>query len=117
VSKTPESGEFISRGSFIVRGDRTWYRNIPLAVGIGLVLEPAAAVIGGPPAAIRQKARGFVELRPGQFEPNDIAKKVLRVLKGKVSPEEEKALKAVLNTEQVAAFVPPGGSDIVAGEP
>ena len=42
--------------------------------------------------------------------------RVLRILKQSVSPEEEKALKAVLNTDQVAAFVPPGGSDI-AGAP
>jgi predicted ribosome quality control (RQC) complex YloA/Tae2 family protein len=112
VSKTPESGEFISRGSFIVRGERTWYRDVPLAVGIGLMLEPHAAVIGGPPTVIRGRTKAFVELRPGQYEPNDVAKKVLRILKEKVSDEEEKALKAVLNTEGVAAFVPPGGSDI-----
>jgi predicted ribosome quality control (RQC) complex YloA/Tae2 family protein len=115
VSKTPESGEYISRGSFIVRGERTYFRNVPLAIGIGLMLEPNAAVIGGPPAVIRGRTKGFVELRPGQFEPNDIAKKVLRTLKGNVTAEEEKALRSVLNTEQVAAFVPPGGSDIVAG--
>ncbi|RPI36774.1 MAG: fibronectin-binding domain-containing protein [Methanoregulaceae archaeon] len=112
VSKTPESGEFVSRGSFIVRGERTWYRHVPLAVGIGLMLEPGAAVIGGPPVAIRGKTTAYLELRPGQYEPNDVAKKVLRALKGNVTGEEEKALKAVLNTEQVAAFVPPGGSDI-----
>jgi hypothetical protein len=112
VSKTPESGEFISRGSFIVRGDRTWYRNVPLAVGIGLMLEPGAAVIGGPPLAIRGKTTVYLELRPGQYEPNDVAKKVLRALKQNVTGEEEKALKAILNTERVAAFVPPGGSDI-----
>ena len=113
VSKTPESGEFISRGSFIVRGERTWYRNVPLAVGIGLMLEPHAAVIGGPPAAIQRKTKAYVELIPGRFEPNDVAKKVLRILRQKVSEEEEKALKGILNTDHVAAFVPPGGSDIV----
>jgi len=113
VSKTPESGEFVSRGSFIVRGERTWYRNIPLSVGIGLMLEPNAAVIGGPPPAIKGKCKAYYELRPGQFEPNDIAKKVLRLLKSKISEEEEKALKGILNTDTVAAFVPPGGSDIV----
>jgi len=113
VSKTPESGEFISRGSFIVRGERTWYRNVPLAVGIGLMLEPHAAVIGGPPTAIQRKTKAYVELKPGPFEPNDVAKKVLRILKQKVSEEEEKALKGILNTDHVAAFVPPGGSDIV----
>ncbi len=113
VSKTPESGEFISRGSFIVRGERTYYRNVPLAVGIGLMLEPHAAVIGGPPVAIKGKTKAYTELKPGQFEPNDVAKKVLRILKQNVSEEEEKALKGILNTTQVAAFVPPGGSDIV----
>jgi predicted ribosome quality control (RQC) complex YloA/Tae2 family protein len=113
VSKTPESGEFISRGSFIVRGERTYYRNVPLAVGIGLMLEPNAAVIGGPPSAIRKKTKAYVEIRPGQFEPNDVAKKVLRILKQGVSDEEGKALKNILNTDHVAAFVPPGGSDIL----
>jgi hypothetical protein len=113
VSKTPESGEFISRGSFIVRGERTWYRNVPLAVGIGLMLEPNVAVIGGPPAAVQRKTKAYAELRPGRFEPNDVAKKVLRILKEKVSDDEQKALKGILNTDHVAAFVPPGGSDIV----
>jgi len=113
VSKTPESGEYISRGSFIVRGERTWYRNVPLAIGIGLMLEPHVAVIGGPPSAIQRKVKAYAELRPGRFEPNDIAKKVLRILKQKVSEEEQKTLKGILNTEHVAAFVPPGGSDIV----
>jgi Predicted RNA-binding protein homologous to eukaryotic snRNP len=113
VSKTPESGEYISRGSFIVRGERTYYRDVPLAVGIGLVLEPHAAVIGGPPAVIRSRTKTCVEIRPGQFEPNDVAKKVLRSLKEHLAPEEEKLLKGILNTESVAAFVPPGGSDIL----
>jgi predicted ribosome quality control (RQC) complex YloA/Tae2 family protein len=113
VSKSPESGEFITRGSFIVRGERTYFRSVPLSVAIGLMLEPHAAVIGGPPSAIMQKANVYVELKPGRFEPNDVAKKVLRLLREKVSEEEEKALKGILNTEHVAAFVPPGGSDIM----
>ena len=112
VSKTPESGEFVTRGSFIVRGERTYYRDVPLAVGIGLVLEPQAAVIGGPPAVIRSRTKAFAELKPGQYEPNDVAKKVLRQLRQDISPDEEKLLKGILNTDTVAAFVPPGGSDI-----
>ncbi|HNX17350.1 MAG TPA: ribosome rescue protein RqcH [Methanoregula sp.] len=116
VSKTPQAGEFVSRGSFIVRGERTYFRDIPLAVGIGLVLEPHAAVIGGPTSVIRSRTKVFAELKPGQYEPNDVAKKVLRLLKQEISPDEEKMLKGILNTETVAAFVPPGGSDI-SGSP
>jgi len=113
VSKTPEHGEFVTRGSFIVRGERTWYRNVPLGVAIGLQIEPQAAVIGGPPEEIRKRAKAYVELIPGQFEPNDVAKKVLRILKGAIPDEVSKGIKGILNTETVAAFVPPGGSGIV----
>lgn len=112
VSKTPEHGEFVARGSFIVRGERTYYRNVPLGVAIGLQLEPQAAVIGGPPAAVMARAKAAVELRPGQFGPNDIAKKVLRILRERAGDDVSRGLKAVLNTDSVAAFVPPGGSEI-----
>jgi predicted ribosome quality control (RQC) complex YloA/Tae2 family protein len=113
VSKTPESGEFVSRGSFIVRGERTYYKNVPLLVGIGLMLEPSAAMIGGPPSAIKGRTAAYIELQPGQFEPNDVAKKALRILKSKIPEDDVKSLKGILNTEGVAGFVPPGGSDIV----
>lgn len=113
VSKTPESGEFVARGSFIVRGERTYYRNVPLSIGIGLMTEPNAAVIGGPVSAIKGRVKTFVELKPGRFEPNDTAKKVLRILKERIPEDDVKALKRILNTEQVASFTPPGGSDIV----
>lgn len=113
VSKTPEAGEYVGRGSFIVRGERTYLRNIPLGIAIGLQAEPEIAVIGGPLTAVKQRARYLVELKPGQYEPNDTAKKVLRILREKIPEAEWKSLKSVLNTDTVAGFVPPGGSDIM----
>ena len=113
VSKTPPSGEYVSRGSFIVRGERTYYRDVPLSTAVGVQLVPEATVIGGPPEAVKKHARAYVTLIPGQYEPNDIARKVVRVLRQAFSPEESKDLKNILSTERVAAFVPPGGSDIV----
>ena len=113
VSKTPESGEYVARGSFIVRGEREYYHNVPLEVAIGLQTSPELGVIGGPPTAIKERASNVVELRPGQYEPNDTAKKVLRLIRERLSPQEQKGLKGVLNTEAVAVFVPPGGSDLV----
>ena len=113
VSKTAESGEFVKRGAFIVRGERRYFRNVGLKVAIGLQLEPELAVIGGPESAVRKTAAYYTVLLPGKFEPNDAAKKVLRELK-KIIPEDDfKDLKKILNTENIAAFVPPGGSDIV----
>jgi hypothetical protein len=113
VSKTPESGEYVSRGSFIIRGEREYYRNVPLGIAIGLQTTPEVAVIGGPPDAVTPHTDTRVELKPGEFEPNDTARKVLRILRSKIPEDEQKGLKSVLNTENVAAFVPPGGSDII----
>lgn len=113
VSKTAESGEFVARGGFIVRGERRYAKDVQLGVAIGVQKEPSVAIIGGPVAAVRARTEHVIELSPGTFEPNDVAKKVQRVLKEKIGDDTWKRLKTVLNTEAIAAFVPPGGSDIV----
>lgn len=111
VSKTPEAGEYVARGGFIVRGERTYYRNIPLAVAIGIQTEPQA-VIGGPPEAVKARTEYYVRLRPGSYEPNDIARKVVRILKDRLPADIAKGMRNILTTDRIAAFVPPGGSDI-----
>jgi len=112
VSKTAESGEYVSRGSFIVRGERQWFKEVPLRTMIGLELKPITQIIGGPKEAISKRAEHTITLVPGTFEPNDIAKKVVKILREKMSPDDAKALKFALNAEAIAAFVPPGGSDL-----
>jgi predicted ribosome quality control (RQC) complex YloA/Tae2 family protein len=112
VSKTPESGEYVAHGSFVIRGERKIYKDVPLEISIGIRTEPVLVVIGGTPSAIEPLTSHAVRLVPGTFEGNDVAKKVLRKLKEAVPENEQKALKAILNTEGVAAFVPPGGSDL-----
>jgi predicted ribosome quality control (RQC) complex YloA/Tae2 family protein len=115
VSKTPPSGEYLSTGGFTVRGERTWFRNVPLAISIGLTGGETPRVIGGPPAAVAKKAAHRVTLRPGIYEPNDIAKKVVRALREMLPEKERGGLRRVLSTEAVAAFVPGGGSEEVPG--
>ena len=36
VSKKTESGESLGRGSFVVRGQRHWFRDLKLELGIGM---------------------------------------------------------------------------------
>ncbi len=112
VSKTPESGEFVAKGSFVIRGERQHFKNMSVGIAIGIRTEPTVAIIGGPIHPIIDQTVHSVILRPGIYEPNDVAKKILREFKGKISAEEEKAWKRVLTGEQVAKFVPPGGSEI-----
>jgi predicted ribosome quality control (RQC) complex YloA/Tae2 family protein len=113
VSKTPPSGEYLSTGGFVVRGERTWFRDVPLAVSIGLAEGDPPRVIGGPPVAVAKKAVHRITLRPGIFEPSDIAKKIVRALRDMLPETHRGGLRRVLSTEAVAAFVPQGGSEVV----
>jgi predicted ribosome quality control (RQC) complex YloA/Tae2 family protein len=113
VSKTAESGEFVTHGSFVIRGERNHFRNVPMEVAIGVQMEPFLAILGGTPSAIESRCRASVRLRPGTFEGNDVAKKILRKLREEIPEAEQKMSKAVLNTETIAAFVPPGRSNLV----
>ncbi|TAJ43826.1 ribosome rescue protein RqcH [Methanofollis fontis] len=112
VSKTAEAGEFVARGGFIVRGERRYVRDAPLGVAIGVQVQPEVAVIGGPIQAVKARTDQYVELLPGTFGPNDVAKKATRILKERVGDAVWKSMRPVLNTEAIAAFVPPGESDI-----
>jgi predicted ribosome quality control (RQC) complex YloA/Tae2 family protein len=112
VSKSPPSGEYIAKGSFMIRGERTYYRNVSLRIAIGISRPPDGQVIGGPPVAVMRHARVWVTLKPGRYEAEDIARKTARILREHLPPEDQKALRGVLKTERIAAFVPPGGSEI-----
>jgi hypothetical protein len=70
----------------------------------------------GPPAAVARKTGLLVTLRPGIFEPNDTAKKVVRALREMLPEGERGGLRRILSTEAVAAFVPPGGSEVMQNE-
>ena len=112
VSKTAESGEYLTRGSFVVRGERQWFKDVPLEVAIGLQKRPETRIIGGPLSAVRGRADLYLVITPGTYEPNDVARKAVRILRDRLDSAEQKALKFALNTEAIAAYVPPGGSDI-----
>ncbi|MHC1626934.1 MAG: ribosome rescue protein RqcH [Methanoculleaceae archaeon] len=113
VSKTPPSGEYLSRGAFIVRGERRYFRDVPLGIAVGIRTEPSPALIAGPPAVVESRCPVSVGLQPGRFEPHDIARKVVRALERRLGEREARSLKSVLNTDAVVRLMPPGGSDLV----
>ncbi|WP_123620809.1 ribosome rescue protein RqcH [Halorubrum sp. CSM-61] len=111
VSKTPESGEYIEKGSFVIRGDRTYFEDVPCRVAVGVQCEPVTRAIGGPPSAIVDRAATSVTLEPGMYAQNDAAMMVYRELKGRFA--DTSFVRKVASADQLQEFLPPGGSDIV----
>ena len=111
VSKTPESGEYIEKGSFVVRGDRTYFEDVACRVAVGVQCEPVTRAIGGPPAAIRERAAASVTVEPGMYAQNDAAMMVYRKLKERFA--DQSFVRKVASADQLQEFLPPGGSEIV----
>jgi predicted ribosome quality control (RQC) complex YloA/Tae2 family protein len=106
VSKTPEHGEFVSKGAFIIRGTRNYLKDVPVGIAIGITDD--LHLIGGPVSAVSNHAGNVVEIVPGRFNQNDIAKKIYRIF----SDTFGRSIKVVASPDQIVKFLPPGESDI-----
>ncbi|MFQ6073197.1 MAG: hypothetical protein ACE5KT_10935, partial [Methanosarcinales archaeon] len=60
-------------------------------------------------SAIKKHSKYAIEIEPGEFEANDMAKKIYRYFSEKLAKKE---LKLMASPDKIAGFLPPGGSRI-----
>jgi predicted ribosome quality control (RQC) complex YloA/Tae2 family protein len=111
VSKTPESGEYLEKGGFAVRGDREYFRDVAAKAAVGITCEPETRVIGGPPAPIEARAETTITVEPGKYAQNDIAKRLYREFRGRFT--DDSFVRKVASPDRIQEFLPPGGSRMV----
>lgn len=100
VSKTPNTGEFLAKGAFVIRGKRNWHRNLELNVAIGLIsYDGTLKFMGGPISSIEKHSEKYVIFRPGFTE----RKIVIRKLSEALSAE----------STDIEKLLPSGGFDLV----
>jgi predicted ribosome quality control (RQC) complex YloA/Tae2 family protein len=109
VSKTPESGEYVPKGAFVIRGDRH-YLESQTQLAVGLYDDH---VIGGPVSAITRVARPFVLIEPGKYNSSDLAKMISRQLLATAPDDQRKSMRRIITVDQIAKFLPAGNSALV----
>lgn len=113
VSKTPPSGQYLSKGSFMIYGDRNYIKNVPLEVAIGIKRNDGEVkVIGGPVSAISRQTSVYVRIGPGNVQSGRLAKEIREKLASMVSEEERKIILKI-PLEDIQAFIPLGGGSII----
>jgi len=108
VSKTPESGEYIPKGGFVIRGERH-YMESQTRLAIGLY---EGRIIGGPVTAISKKAELIILIQPGKYNQSDTAKFISRALVAAANEDQKKILKKLMPVNEIVRFLPPGNSEI-----
>jgi predicted ribosome quality control (RQC) complex YloA/Tae2 family protein len=100
VSKTPESGEYLPKGAFMIRGKRNYVR-CKLEVAAGLIpVGNEEKLMGGPVSAVAARAvRGYVILAPGVTKKSAIAQKLAKTFN--------------VSTDVVEKLLPPGDLTIM----
>ena len=79
VSKTTESGESLGRGSFVVRGQRNWHRDLPLELAVGMaVVNGVPMPVSGTPAAISEHCQRWARITPGREKKENVANRIAK---------------------------------------
>ena len=78
VSKTPESGEFVAKGAFIIRGTRNYIRGVPLFIAVGVVDYEGERIMAGPPSSVGKYTDNYVIIKPGFTKKEEISRSILR---------------------------------------
>ena len=102
VSKTPESGEFLAKGSFVIRGHRNYIRAARVKLAIGIVNYEGKRVMAGPIESVEAHCENYVVIKPGFTKKETIAKKIIN----RINEDD------LLTLDDIIRILPSGKCDI-----
>jgi len=103
VSKTPQSGEFVSKGAFIIRGSRNYVRGLPLTLSVGIVDYEGERIMAGPPEAVSKHTENVATVKPGYTKKEEIS----RQIRNKIDTDKSFTL------EDIVRVLPSGKCDFI----
>ncbi|MBI3032808.1 DUF814 domain-containing protein [Candidatus Woesearchaeota archaeon] len=98
VSKEAEAGEYMAKGSFMIRGKKNYVRFSKFELAVSSV---EGRIISGPRASLQSQTKDYIVLIQGKEKPSDIARKIKKRFGG--TPDD------------IIRMLPAGNMDIVKG--
>lgn len=102
LSKEANAGEYIEKGSFMVRGKRTSY-HVPVDFALGLI-EKTDILLGGPREAVKAHTTQNILLEQGKEKASVVAKAVTQFFR------KEKGVD--VHTDDIIRLLPSGGCQV-----
>jgi len=79
VSKTANTGEFVGKGAFIVRGQRQWFKDLDVQIGVGIIaVNGVPLLMGGTPSTVKKICTRYAILAPGLTKKEQLANKIYK---------------------------------------
>lgn len=100
VSKEAPAGEYLPKGSYMIRGERN-YMTVPLVAALGLAtIDGNEVPICGPPNAVKAHSETLIKIKPGSTKKSKLAHELKKIL------EKEKEVE--LEIDELMQILPPG---------
>lgn len=95
VSKSAESGEYVPKGAFVIRGKRNYFRDLQVRAAIGEIEhEGNRKVMAGPVSAVTASSKRYAILGPGETSKESLTNRLARAFD--------------VPSEEVSRILPPG---------
>jgi len=105
----------LGKGSFVIGGQRIWFRDMPLKLSIGIKIEREkniAKTISGPVMAVRKHSNYFVTVHPGANDSLGLAREIKNKIMLKSRPEDRYFIDRI-PIGDIQIHIPSGRGDIV----
>jgi predicted ribosome quality control (RQC) complex YloA/Tae2 family protein len=98
VTKQANPGEYLGKGSFMIRGKKNYFRNTVLELAIGA--DETGKLMAGPVSAIKKHFTKYKVIRQGDLKKSDIAKSIAKDFS--------------VSVDEVMGLVPTGESKVIS---
>lgn len=103
ISLSAQAGEYLPKGSFVIRGKKNYVRHVLLQLAIGISRE--GKVTSGPESAISKWADCYVVIEPFKAKTSELGKKIKSFF--------EETMNNEVNLEDIILSLPAGGGRII----
>ena len=116
VSKSPPSGMYLAKGSFMIYGKRNYLRKVKLAIAVGVRFSDGQIkILCGPINSIKTYCEKYVVLIPGKRSRNEIAKEIISIFAKHIKRKNPQA-KVRIPLDEVLTLLPYDGSSFLIKE-
>ncbi|MEM5812289.1 MAG: NFACT family protein [Candidatus Aenigmatarchaeota archaeon] len=110
LSKSPPTGMFLPKGSFMVYGKRVWYRNVPLRMAVGV--DQKGRVVSGPESSVSKVSKYVVVIVPGEKRASELAREIKSEFIKKARVEDAESIQR-LSLEEIERHIPFGKGELM----
>ncbi|MHA1311390.1 MAG: ribosome rescue protein RqcH [Candidatus Helarchaeota archaeon] len=113
VSQAPPTGQYLPKGSFMIRGKKNYIKNLSLELAIGLLEENSEFIpIAGPINAVKKQTTIYLKIKPGNKKRSEIAKEIKKFFIENVKDAIKKDKIRQISLDEIIRILP-GEAEII----